>query len=133
MTYDELYEKKVVVNRVLKKLKFFLSSAHRQNRSAEELTDFLRSHNAQHYEGTISFAFLQVLKSECFSECDRILAQERAIIDDFNFVGEVPLHVAVRRNSIPMLLYVLSKQPQMEVRNFFGLTPLGLAISLKHL
>ena len=102
-SFDPYYERFIKIRRAKQKLKFYLLKCKKFNIDFENIAAFIKSHSLTSFQNIGAFAFIQHLKSENYSECSKLLMKNPSLINDFNHLGETPLHIAVRRNNPSML------------------------------
>ena len=122
--FDPFYERKIKIKRFKAKLRFYLVRCSRMKIPSSQIVDFIKRHSMVSFEKIGAFSMISYLKSERYTECSNLLSNNPNLINDFNFLGDTPLHISIRRNNIIMLQYVLTHNPNLEMENMAGQTAL---------
>ncbi|CAD8132595.1 unnamed protein product [Paramecium pentaurelia] len=112
------------MEKVFCKIKIFCKLA---SQRGIPLSDQIRINND--YRRLVFFVHF---RNEDYKICDQMINSDPQIKNAIDMQGDRPLHIAVRRNNLRQLTYILSKQPDLEAINFYEQTALNLAILLKH-
>ncbi|CAK78295.1 unnamed protein product (macronuclear) [Paramecium tetraurelia] len=112
------------MEKVFCKIKIFCKLA---SQRGIPLSDQIRINND--YRRLVFFVHF---RNEDYKICDQMINSDPHIKNAIDMQGDRPLHIAVRRNNLRQLTYILSKQPDLEAINFYEQTALNLAILLKH-
>ncbi|CAD8054902.1 unnamed protein product [Paramecium sonneborni] len=112
------------MEKVFCKIKIFCKLA---SQRGINLTDQIRINND--YRRLVFFVHF---RNEDYKICDQMINSDSHIKNAIDMQGDRPLHIAVRRNNLRQLMYILNKQPDLEAVNFYEQTALNLAILLKH-